>query len=110
MNDANNKKLKEDFPLLYSHFLENMTPNQTLMAYGLECGDGWFKVVYDLSRQIECMIKTLPSESRELFYVDQVKEKFGSLRFYMHTSTDEMDEMIRAAEAKSMETCEECGA
>jgi len=39
----------------------------------------------------------------------QVKEKFGGLRFYMTTSTDEMDNLISEAEALSYKTCEDCG-
>jgi hypothetical protein len=39
----------------------------------------------------------------------QVKEKYGTLHWYMSTFTDEMDEIISAAEAKSAVTCEVCG-
>lgn len=39
----------------------------------------------------------------------QVKEKFGSLRFYMTSNTDEIDDLIDKAEEKSYKTCEECG-
>lgn len=39
----------------------------------------------------------------------QVKEKFGSLRFYMTSSTDEMEAAIEEAVEKSAVTCEECG-
>jgi predicted HicB family RNase H-like nuclease len=39
----------------------------------------------------------------------QVKEKFGGLRFYMTSGTDEIYNLISEAEAKSRETCEECG-
>jgi hypothetical protein len=40
----------------------------------------------------------------------QVKEKFGGLRFYMDTYTDEDRALIQAAEDESRSTCEECGA
>lgn len=40
----------------------------------------------------------------------QVKEKFGTLRFYMDYATDEMYKLIEEAEAKSAITCELCGA
>lgn len=43
------------------------------------------------------------------FRASQVKEKFGSLRFYMTASTDEMEDIIREAEHKSRVTCEGCG-
>lgn len=38
----------------------------------------------------------------------QVKEKFGSMRYYL-SATDQMYELAREAEAKSATICEECG-
>ena len=38
----------------------------------------------------------------------QVKEKFGTLSFYMSSATDEMYDLIREAERKSGKTCEVC--
>jgi hypothetical protein len=42
------------------------------------------------------------------FAVMQVKEKFGSLRFY-HPGSDAIDRYVRLAEKLSSVTCEECG-
>ena len=42
--------------------------------------------------------------------VEQVKEKFGSLRFYYTGGDDAIDGMVRMAESMSSVTCEECGA
>jgi hypothetical protein len=39
----------------------------------------------------------------------QVKEKYGTLRFYMTTETDEMSSLIDEAELKSAVVCEDCG-
>lgn len=39
----------------------------------------------------------------------QVKEKFGTLRFYTTWETDEMSRLIEQAEEKSAVTCEDCG-
>ena len=39
----------------------------------------------------------------------QVKEKFGTLRFYMTHSTEEMDKIIGDAVQQSASTCEICG-
>jgi len=39
----------------------------------------------------------------------QVKEKFGGLRFYMTSATNEMWDIISEAEAKSYSICEACG-
>lgn len=41
--------------------------------------------------------------------VDQVKEKFGALRFYYHGGDEVVDGMVRMAEAMSAVTCEKCG-
>ena len=42
--------------------------------------------------------------------VDQVKEKFGTLRFYYTGGDKVIDGMVRMAEAMSGVTCEQCGA
>ena len=40
---------------------------------------------------------------------EQVKEKFGGLRFYMSSETDEMTKLIDEAEKECNNTCETCG-
>lgn len=42
--------------------------------------------------------------------VDQVKEKFGTLRFYYTGGDDQIRGMVSMAESMSGVTCEECGA
>lgn len=39
----------------------------------------------------------------------QIKEKYGTLRLYMTSTSDEMDEYTDAAEKASHNTCETCG-
>ncbi len=39
----------------------------------------------------------------------QIKEKFGSLRFYVSGCTDAIDELIRVGETQSETTCPTCG-
>ena len=41
--------------------------------------------------------------------LDQVKEKFGTLRFYYTGGDDVIDGMVRMAESITAVTCEECG-
>ena len=41
--------------------------------------------------------------------LDQVKEKFGTLRFYYSGGDDVIDGMVQLAESMSGVTCEECG-
>ena len=43
------------------------------------------------------------------FRASQVKEKYGTLRFYLTGGTEEMYAIIHKAESQSSKTCEECG-
>ena len=83
-----------------------------------ECAHGWFDIVHDLSIKIEKILEDYAErykvpegeevEEIEMFAV-QVKEKYGTLRFYMSSETDEITDLIRNAEALSSQTCENCG-
>jgi len=57
--------------------------------------------------------KSIPCECKEFkkthASASQVKEKFGTLRFYMDGATDEMYDAINEAERLSATTCESCG-
>jgi len=99
--------LCKDFPNLYRKRHGNMM--ETAMMWGFECGSGWHSIIRNLSKEVEAEILKLPEESRQYCCASQVKEKYGTLRFYMHSQTDEMDWLISEAEHKSSITCELCG-
>lgn len=102
------KKLQKEFPNLYIDLYGSV--DQTCMAWGFECGDGWFDLIYDLSKKLEKLILEIPEEARNKYGASQVKEKFGELRFYLKAGTDEMFELCDEAEDKSGTICEKCGA
>lgn len=52
---------------------------------------------------------TVPEACPQVVAV-QVKEKFGTLRFYYSGGDDRVDGMVRMAESMSAVTCEDCGA
>lgn len=52
--------------------------------------------------------RTVPNATRQVV-VSQVKEKFGTLRFYVDRGNDEIHAMINMAESMSARTCEVCG-
>lgn len=52
----------------------------------------------------------MPEDTKTKCCASQVKEKFGTLRFYMSCETDEMSELIDRAEELSAKICETCGA
>lgn len=80
---------------------------------GFECGDGWFDLITDLSQKIEAILEKKYAEKafEEDFAIEavQVKEKYGTLRFYLSFTTDEIDDIIDQYEDLSAITCEECG-
>ncbi len=83
-----------------------------------ECGLGWYGLLHDLSMKIEKILEKEAENSKlhegeeneyvEMFAI-QVKEKYGTLRFYMSAQTEEMEPLIHSAEVLSSQTCEFCG-
>lgn len=45
----------------------------------------------------------------EWIHIDQIKEKFGGLRFYYHGGDDHIAGMVALAESWADRTCEKCG-
>lgn len=98
MNKVLNE-LRKEFPSLYE-------------KVGFECGIGWCDILRDLSIKIQSHMKCCPDYMGEdplQFYVTQVKEKYGTLRFYCENACEHMDVYIDEAEERSGKTCEECG-
>jgi len=104
MSPELDNKLCKEFPLLYADRRASM--QETCMCWGFDVGDGWYKLIYELSSKLEPLLRQL---NDPLIKASQVKEKFATLRFYMTTQTDEMDDLINEAEDKSAVTCETCG-
>jgi hypothetical protein len=102
------KALVGAFPLLYRD--RHGSPYETCMCWGFP-GDGWFDLLWDLSCKLEPLIRAWIDEHGPDGHpaAAQVKEKFGTLRFYMTCATDEMYDLIAAAERESATTCEDCG-
>jgi len=92
-------KLYKDFPCLFrGRFLSIY---DSAMPSGLEVGDGWFNIIYDLGGKL--------LDSDPLAMAAQVKEKFGTLRFYMDIGVSDIGaEAILHAERLSENTCEVC--
>lgn len=78
------------------------TLKNNLMAFGWETGKGWYPL-------IEEMIEELKNIKDCDFELIQVKEKFGLLRVYVDTGTDEVYDIISRYETLSSHICEECG-
>lgn len=79
------------------------SPMQSCLAFGFECGDGWFDLLWKMCEDIE---ELHPDDTFEVY---QVKSKFGGLRFYIGSATNEIFDRINLAEQESYKTCEACG-
>lgn len=105
MNSENTKKLAERFPTFFEGL--HKTPQESCLAFGFECGDGWMDLIWNLCLDIE---KAMTDEEKKSFKVSQVKEKFAGMRFYTYGATEKVNELVQKACKKSYETCELCGA
>jgi len=91
-------------------------PRQTCMAFGAECGDGWYDLLDDCMNKIQYLCDLWSTNGKEVQVVaNQVKEKFGTLRFYIslhganEIENNIIDDIISEAERKSEHTCEVTG-
>ena len=77
------------------------------MGCGSGIGKGWLPIVVELDKQL--------AELDPEYKIDQIKEKFGGLRFYVsseppNSSMRAIYDLINEAETNSYQTCEMCGA
>lgn len=77
-------------------------------GYGryISCNEGWYKILEEIDNKLSYLDPN--------YRVAQIKEKFGTLRFYFDTDVeglirDIMYDCVRAAEYASSYTCEYCG-
>lgn len=105
-------------------------------AFGMEFGDGWYQLMDDLCQEIA---DAFQAEGQEVnIVIDQIKEKYGSLRFYYHferepipihafdilgpkgvsgarimpkgnSLSNKIAEIVSRYESKSKKVCEICG-
>lgn len=90
------------------------------IAFGIECDDGWYDLIMELTLKIGAMDKARKVE------VHQIKEKFGGLRYYINGGPimldfmgggsyqvgeiDDVRKLINRYQDKSFDICETCGA
>ena len=116
MKQELDKLLCEKYPKMMVNRNKDMM--ETCMCWGFECGDGWFNILDQLMGNIQhytdwnntnfekgyTQYKQVPQVT-----LDQVKEKFGTLRFYYSGGDEYISGMVTMAEAMSGCTCERCG-
>lgn len=106
MTSDKSQQLYDKFPELLRG--RHAGPQENLMCFGFECGDGWHGILELLLTKLDEIRKDrLPD-----LHLLQVKEKWGTLTVYAShdTEDDEVFNLCMAAEHESAFTCEDCGA
>jgi hypothetical protein len=128
MKQELDKLLCEKYPKMMVN--RNKSMIETCMCWGFECGDGWFNILDQLMSNIQHHIDwkekqrnwavtfnstSSPEDMRPVpesipqVTLDQVKEKFGGLRFYYTGGDEHIRGLVSMAESMSVVTCEICG-
>jgi len=100
---------------MFDEELEKKYPLMFTKQYGgVAVSEGWYPIIESLCQNIQSHIDFWNKNHEnhpvvEQVVVEQIKEKFGGLRFYYQGGDDTIHGMVRMAEAWSERTCEVCG-
>lgn len=95
-------ELVKKYPKLYSR-----------LSY-VECDEGWISLIDSLSQKLEDINNNFKNK-KSYIRAEQVKEKFGGLRFYYSSENVQeqtlnlIDSYINEAEKQSRNVCQFCG-
>lgn len=110
MSPEKSKILTDKYPKIFPPPTEE--GGESLDYYfGFECGDGWFDLIDLLCKNIQHQIDWTPEDKKEGRQVvaAQIKEKFGTLRFYCDGGDEYIRGIVQMAESMSSKICEICG-
>jgi hypothetical protein len=96
----------------FAQRMEKSYPKMYAGKYGgFAVGKGWYPIIERLSSNIQQHLEWKNRESQVVpqVIVEQIKEKFGGLRFYYQGGDDNVAGMVRMAEAWADVACEDCG-
>lgn len=107
MNPTLDEQLVNKYPKIFAN--RYASPDKTAMCWGFECGDGWYDLIDHLCSEIQWHLDKNAKAGTTQFVALQVKEKFGTLRFYGEGGDEKIRNMIWFAEGFSGKLCEQCG-
>lgn len=84
----------------------NKSMQETCMFWGFECTSQWHWLIDQLCDSIQSYTD---ANKKPQVVASQVKEKYGTLRFYYSGGDDYVAGMVWLAESMSATICEECG-
>ncbi len=101
-------KIITTYPKMFPQKDSSKSP---INMFGIETGDGWYTLIDTLCSDIQGQIDNSQDRDTPIPQVVllQVKEKFGTLRFYYSGGNDLIRGMAWFAESMSAHICETCG-
>lgn len=103
------ENLEQQLLQKYAHLFrgKELPVTENLMAFGCECGDGWYGLIAAACSEIATHQNICGSSD---FLWLQIKEKFGALRLYYSGGDEYIAGVVAVIEKLSERTCEICGA
>lgn len=109
------KYICEKYPVMFGE--RRMPVTQTCMCWGFEIGKGWYRILAELCEKLDVIYQ----ETGIAVVFTQVKEKYGTARFYYDVNTlkeniknidkwyDMISMLVDEAESQSAYYCDVCG-
>lgn len=115
MSPEKDEEICKKYPKIFVD--RNKTMQESPMYFGLAVSDGWYDLIDRLclsiqshiDDEIRCNGLSKTAAIKLQVVAEQVKSKFGFLRFYVSGGDDTTRGMISMAESMSGRICEECG-
>ena len=89
------ENLFKTYPKIFARRL--MSKEYTAMCYGIQCPDSWYEIIDTLCGRIQ----SYADQNGFIVEANQVKSKFGQLRFYVTGADDYIRGAIAIAEMLS---------
>lgn len=98
--DSFSKRMTEKFPKMFAN-----------KYGGFACGKGWWPLLEQLCGTIQHHIDWKEKQGNPIpqVVIEQIKEKFGTLRFYYQGGDEYISGAVSLAENLTDHLCEDCG-
>jgi hypothetical protein len=103
--------LVRDFPLCFARDADGREP---WSMFGFECNDGWEPSIRKAAEKLEPLLREAKENDPEgykfsYYRTSQLKEKYGTGRWYLSGGTDKMHDIVKNWESETETICEICG-